>query len=102
MLSANGTGAVIVGTTTALVDSRLETYIASGMDILQVKVRTFDSSVENYLGLGAANILYYRNLSTGVNLKLQTSVLNSSVGGNIVFAPSAPGVDHTPTEVMRI
>lgn len=103
-VTPHGTGALIVGSsTTPLSLSLIETYKAAGLDDLQIKVRTLDSSVNNYLGLGAANILYYRNVATGVNLKLQTSVVAAdSGGGNIVFAPALLGADHTPTERMRI
>jgi hypothetical protein len=52
------------------------------------------------MGIAPNKLKFYRNVSTGVNFEIQTSVVNGSSGGHIVFMPNSG--EHTPTERMRI
>ena len=103
--TASASGLVLGSTSDALLgDSLLEVktgVVAGGLTKQYFKVRTFESSAESYIGIAPSQITYYRNTSTGVNLIFNTSVLNASGGGHIVFSPNIVGTDHTPTETVR-
>jgi hypothetical protein len=99
-LAVTQTGFVGVGTKTPSVN--LHTFKTDDLTTVQVRSETDTSSVVSYVGLAPSVIEYYRGIATGVDLTIQTKIVSSGTGGNIVFAPNSPSLDYTPVERMRI
>lgn len=93
-------GNVGIGTTSPAV--KLNTFNTNDLDTIQVRAETDVSSVVSYVGIAPSLIEYYRNIATGVDLRIQTKIVASGGGGNIVFSPNSPSSDLTPVERMRI
>ncbi|ANS03052.1 hypothetical protein [uncultured Mediterranean phage uvDeep1-CGR2-KM23-C896] len=89
-----------VGIGTASPSAKLNTFESNNLYDPQILVQTDTTSVVSYMGIATNKLKFYRNVSTGVNFEIQTSVSSGSSGGHIVFMPNAG--NHTPTERMRL
>jgi len=93
-------GSVGIGAVTPSV--LLNTFLNDDLTTIQIRAESNTSDVVSYTGLGASVLEYYRNIATGINLTIQTKIVSSGDGGNIVFSPNSPSVNLTPVERMRI
>jgi len=103
-ISATGvaifSGSVGIGAVTPSV--LLNTFLNDDLTTIQIRAESNTSAVVTYTGLGSSVLEYYRNVATGVDLTIQTKIVSSGGGGNIVFSPNSPSVNLTPVERMRI
>lgn len=103
-ISATGvaifSGSVGIGAVTPSV--LLNTFLNDDLTTIQIRAESNTSAVVSYTGLGASVLEYYRNVATGVDLTIQTKIVSSGGGGNIIFSPNSPSVNLTPVERMRI
>jgi hypothetical protein len=93
-------GSVGIGAVTPSV--LLNTFLNDDLTTIQIRAESNTSAVVTYTGLGSSVLEYYRNVATGVDLTIQTKIVSSGGGGNIVFSPNSPSVNLTPVERMRI
>ena len=89
-----------VGIGTSSPTAKLNTFESNNLYNPQILVQTDTTSVVSYMGIATNKLKFYRNVGTGVNFEIQTSVVSGSSGGHIVFMPNAG--NHTPTERMRL
>jgi len=82
--------------------SLINSYLADDLNTIQIRAESNTSGVVSYTGIAPAYLEYYRNITTGVDLTIQTKIQAAGGGGNIVFSPNSPSADLTPVERMRI
>jgi hypothetical protein len=103
-ISATGvaifSGSVGIGAVTPSV--LLNTFLNDDLTTIQIRAESNTSDVVSYTGLGASVLEYYRNIATSIDLNIQTKIVSSGDGGNIVFSPNSPSVNLMPVERMRI
>jgi hypothetical protein len=93
-------GNIGIGTSNPSV--KLNTFLNDDLTTIQIRAESNTSDTVSYTGIAPAFLEYYRNITTGVDLTIQTKIQASGSGGNIVFSPNSPSVNLTPVERMRI
>ena len=76
----------------------LNTFLTNDLSTIQIRAESDTSGIVSYTGIAPAYLEYYRNITTGVDLTIQTKIQAGGSGGAIVFSPNSPSADLTPVE----